>query len=56
MPSVEIVCEFVGATTPDRPSEQDHVSVTSVLFQPLPLASGLWLTNLIPGFVLSMLM
>src|SRR5450830_1876305 len=56
-PSVVTVWLTVGSTTPEPPrSVQLHVTVTSVLFHPAPLADGVALSKAIPGAVLSMLM
>src|ERR1044072_1993798 len=53
--SAERVSELVAATTPESPawSVQLQVTVTSLLFQPLPLAAGRRETGVIPGALLS---
>ena len=55
-PSVEIVWLTDALTGPDKPSVQDQLTVTSLLFHPLAFGAGVRLTNEITGFVLSSLM
>ena len=52
-PSVEIVSSTVDVTTPEPLSLHDHVTVTSLLFQPFPFAAGLLLKNVMRGSVVS---
>ena len=53
--AVRVVDTGQGTARPDSASEQVKLTVTLVLFQPLPLAAGLW-DAVILGAVLSMLM
>src|SRR5512143_345445 len=52
VPWVDTVWVTLAATTPTR-SVQLHLTVTSVLFQPYPLAAGSWLTKVMIGSVVS---
>ena len=54
-PSVEIVWLTDALAGPDGASEQDQLTFTSLLFQPLTFGAGVLLTNVIPGIVLSIL-
>src|SRR2546423_1579372 len=51
VPSAVMVFVTVGETGPDRLSVQFQVSVTSVVFHPLPFLAGLCPTNVIVGGV-----
>src|SRR5213593_795441 len=54
-PSDVTVLLTCGSTGPERESEQFHVTVTLVLFQPKAFAAGKRVANDITGLVLSML-
>ena len=54
-PSVEIVWLTDALAGPEGASVQDQLTFTSLLFQPLTFGAGVLLTNVIPGFVLSIL-
>jgi hypothetical protein len=55
-PLCESICDTVEVTGPETESTHDHVTVTAVLFQPLPLGGGVMLRNCTMGGVRSMLM
>jgi hypothetical protein len=55
-PSVETVWLVVPLAAPESASEQLQLTVTSVLFQPLPFAAGVRLVKAIVGAVASRLM